>query len=212
MVQAFLWRHREVVLIAILLALVWFLFQWGRSEHNRANENEKGMDAALLLVDKERAEKKEYKNKLGNSVLVIQNQELDRANFDKIAKLERFNLEKSFNVKLRKIQSITTINTNSKVDSVMRDTVYLEKTQYANLRLFKYKDDCNDLRFFVNDSSRFEQTDSISGIDIRSRPDKWFWKMITFRKFKETSTYQITHRNQLVEINSVFKMEVARKR
>ncbi len=213
MVQAFLLKHWKFAAIGILLVLLWVMYQWGDSQRIQKEENAKGMDAALSLVDKKEAEVTEYKNKLGDAVIVIQNQELDRKNFDKIAKLERFNLEKAFNVKLKKVESLTTFNTTSKVDSVMDDPVHSTvHPKDTTLRLFEYKDKHNDLRFYVNDSSRFKQTDVITGIDIRSRPDKWFWKMITFRKWKETSTYQLTHENKLIEINSVLKMQVARKR
>ena len=215
-----IWRYRELVAIAVLLALLWFSFQWGNSQRIQKEENAKGLDAALLLIDEKDLEITQYKNELGNSVTIIQNQELDRKNFEKIAKLERFNLEKSFNVKIKNIESITTFKTKSKLDSLIKSFVrdtsihrYISsKDTSNNLRLFEYKDPFNNLRFWVDDSSRHEQTDSISGIDVRSRPKRWFWKLITFRKWKETSTYQITNRNDLVEINDVIKMQVARKR
>jgi len=222
--MTFLWRHRELVAIAVLLAAVWFLFNWGRSERIGREEAENGLKASLEIANEKDQTIETYENKLKDQVIVINTIQLDKKNLEKVAAIEKLNLQKSFNVQIKKIQSITSFNLKSKLDSAIRnnnfltptsdsfDSLFSLETESKNLRLFEYKDEFNDLRFYVDDSSRFSQTDSIKGIDVRSRPKRWAWKFLTFRKWRETSTYQITNRNKMIGVNRVIKMEIARKR
>ena len=75
-----IWRYRELVAIAVLLAVIWFLFQWGTTQKNRAVQAEIGRDAAIKDF---RNISTKYVNAQGDVVTMSRAISLDRANFKK---------------------------------------------------------------------------------------------------------------------------------
>jgi hypothetical protein len=192
-----IWRYREYVLIAILLAAVWFLFQWGNSERTGRKEAENRADAAQNDF---KTISTKYINAQGDVVTMSRAISLDRANFKKalegndLAWIKKFKNHKN-------TQSASTFDSFfAPEDKIVRDTIYVPCKDSIVAWKYKYIDPYNHIEATVLDTPKVEIRDRYYVIVTRARPKHWF---IKFQWSKWEFTGQVTNLNRLIKVDSV---------
>ena len=192
-----IWRYRELVAIAVLLTAVWFLFQWGTAQKNRAVQAEIGRDAAIKDF---RNISTKYINAQGDVVTMSRAISLDRANFKKA-------LESNDLVWIKKFRNHERAQSASSFDSffapedkILRDTVYIPcKDSIRSFRWY-YRDDYNHIDATVLDTPKLEIRDRYYVVVTRARPKRWFLKLQWSRwEFN----VQVTNLNRLIKVDSI---------
>ncbi len=197
MVQAFLWRHRELVAIAILLAAAWFLFQWGNANRIRANEAETGRNAAI--VDYQNTVKK-YVNAQGDVVTMSRAISLDRTNFKAALESKELQWIKKFK-DYKRAQSASSFDTFfAPEDNVVVRTIYVPCKDSVKAWKYSYIDSYNHIEATVLDTPRVEIRDKYYVAVTKARPKHWFIKL-QWSRFEFSG--QVTNSNKLIKVDSI---------
>lgn len=193
----FIWRYRELVAIAVLLALLAFFFNAYRKERTARKEAENARDAANK--DYRNATTK-YINAQGDIVAITKAIELNRANFKKA-------LESNDLAWLKKFKNYKNTQSASSFDSffapenkIVVDTVYLPCKDSIKAWKYHYKDAYNLIKATVLDTPKIEIRDRYYVIVTRNRPKNWF---IKFQWSKWYFNGQVTNLNRLIKVDSV---------
>jgi hypothetical protein len=197
MIQAFLWRHREYVAILILLAAVWFLFNWGNSQRVQKIEAEKRADAAQNDFKTVSAK---YVNAQGDVITMSRAISLDRANFKKALEGNDLAWIKKFKG-YKNTQSASTFDSFfAPEDKIVRDTIYVPCKDSIRAFKYLYKDSYNHIEATVLDTPKVEIRDRYYVIVTRARPKNWFLKL-QWSRFEFTG--QVTNLNRLIKVDSI---------
>jgi hypothetical protein len=192
-----IWRYRELLAIAVLLAVIWFLFQWGTTQKNRAVQAEIGRDAAIKDF---RNISTKYVNAQGDVVTMSRAISLDRANFKKALESNDLAWIKKFK-NYKNTQSASSFDSFfAPEDKIVRDTVYIPCKDSIRAFKYLYKDSYNHIEATVLDSPKIEIRDRYYLLVTRNRPKNWF---IKFQWSRWEFTGQVTNLNRLIKVDSV---------
>ena len=192
-----IWRYRELVAIAVLLAVIWFLFQWGTAQHSRAVEAEIGRDAAIK--DFKNISTK-YINAEGDVVTMSRAISLDRANFKKALEGNDLAWIKKFKG-YKNTQSASTFDSFfAPEDKIVRDTIYVPCQDSIRAWKYKYIDSYNHIEATVLDTPKIIIRDRYYVVVTRSRPKRWFLKL-QWSRWEFTG--QVTNLNRLIKVDSI---------
>jgi hypothetical protein len=192
-----IWRYRELVVIVILLAAVWFLFQWGNSQRVQKIEAEKRADAAQNDFKTVSAK---YVNAQGDVVTMSRAISLDRANFKKALEGNDLAWIKKFRNHERTQSASTFDSFFAPEDKIVRDTIYVPCQDSIRAWKYKYIDSYNHIEATVLDTPKVEIRDRYYVVVTRARPKLWFLKL-QWSRWEFTG--QVTNLNRLIKVDSV---------
>ena len=201
------WKACAFVFLAIVVIFLWLRLQ---SETHRANEAERGRDAAITLSNSWQQMTQVYKNKYGDLIHKTQVQEVDITNLKALSKskelewLGKFDGLKKDN---KNLQSAFTFESTFFGSEVPEKIVKVPCKD--TIRAFRYdlKDQWNDIHALVLDTPKFEIKDRYYGVIELKRPKGWFWKL-QWRKFDPVS--EITNSNKLIKLDSIAVIQIKR--
>jgi hypothetical protein len=192
-----IWRYRELVVIVILLAAVWFLFHWGNSQRVQKIEAEKRADAAQNDF---KTISTKYVNAEGDLVTMSRAISLDRANFKKALESNDLAWIKKFRNHERAQSASSFDSFFAPEDKILRDKVYIPCKDSIRAFKYLYKDSYNHIEATVLDTPKIEIRDRYYVIVTRSRPKKWFLKL-QWSRWQFTG--QVTNLNRLIKVDSI---------
>jgi hypothetical protein len=197
MIQAFLIRNWKLAAIGVLLAFVWFLFQWGNSQRVQKIEAEKRADAAQNDF---KTISTKYVNAEGDLVTMSRAISLNRANFKKALESNDLAWIKKFKG-YKNTQSASTFDSFfAPEDKIVRDTIYVPCQDSIQAFKYLYKDLYNHIEATVLDTPKVEIRDRYYVIVTRSRPKRWFLKL-QWSRWEFTG--QVTNLNRLIKVDSI---------
>jgi hypothetical protein len=194
---ALIWRYRELVAIAVLLAVIWFLLQWGNSQRVQKIEAEKRADAAQNDFKTVSAK---YVNAQGDVVTMSRAISLDRANFKKALESNDLAWMKKFRNHERAQSASTFDSFFAPEDKIVRDTIYVPCQDSIRAFKYLYKDSYNHIEATVLDTPKVEIRDRYYVVVTRARPKRWFLKL-QWSRWEFTG--QVTNLNRLIKVDSV---------
>lgn len=203
-------NNYKLIAFIILIILVILLYLSRESEKYRADEAEKGRDAAILISNGWEQMSTVYKNKFGDQVIRTQAVEVDKVNIEALSKskelqwLKKFDGLKSNSGNLQSAESFTT---EFQTKDISEKIKYLPCKDSVKAFSFDFHDQWNDIHAVVLDTPKIEIRDEYYGVIELHRPKGWFWKL-KWRKFEPIS--EITNSNKLIKIDSIAVFVVKR--
>jgi hypothetical protein len=194
---ALIWRYRELVVIVILLAAVWFLFNWGNSQRVQKIEAEKRADAAQSNF---KTISTKYVNAQGDVVTMSRAISLDRANFKKTLESNDLAWIKKFRNHERAQSASSFDSFFAPEDKIVRDTIYVPCQDSIRAFKYLYKDSYNHIEATVLDTPKVEIRDRYYVVVTRARPKRWFLKL-QWSRWEFTG--QVTNLNRLIKVDSI---------
>ncbi len=194
------WREVLIVVLGILVVL----FYWhGRNERDRAEEAERGRDAAITISNGWQKMSTVYKNKYGDQVIKTQALEVDKVNLEVLSKSKELQWLKKFEG-LKKnasnLQSASSFSTDFNLDAVPEKIKYIRVKDSLKITEFSIHDQWNNIHAMVTEIPEISISDRYYGVVYMKRPKGWFWK---FQWSKWESVSEITNSNKLIRIDSV---------
>lgn len=208
----FVKSNYKLIAFVVLIILVILLYVRGQSEKNRADQAERGRDAAIIMSNGWKKMSTVYKNKLGDEViktLALEVNNINLAALRKSDKLAWLNSDKFNGLKknLSNLQSAESFTTEFEAKDVPEKIKYLPCKDSVKAFSFDLKDEWNDIHAVCLDTPKIEIRDKYYGVIELHRPKGWFWKF-QWRKWEPVS--EITNSNKLIKIDSVAVFVVRR--
>lgn len=204
-----IWRYRELVAIAVLLAVIWFLFQWGTTQKNRAVDAESGLKASAKIANMLTSENTFYKNKKGDTVIVTKTvivpakqtkSIIDQDNMKGFKKLESIKEDGSNLLNASTFTSEFSLSLEDGKEITLKDS--------TKLRWFKYKDPYNDINVLMADSSILEIKNRYWKASSYVRKKRWFWKGQWSKAKKFEIVSEVTDANVKAKLDSLTTITV----